>query len=486
MSTTDKHIKSANINLFSNDIFNEEITLINGLNIVSGLNGTGKTEFIKKIKAGIEVLLFDGTAVNSSSLNIFAISPKRKVDSKTIEDISQEYKTQNKSRKQWEEFIKNLQIKSSEFDPYPSFPELFVQVYENKVDTESKTKEVAVKETKNEFNQVLKMVFPDYEIAAKWIIDDSIKQGKLNLQIKKFDLEPINHEQLSTGEREVLALIFSIYASKDLEDIILIDEPEIHLNWNLEKGLFQFLDWFCKNFGKQIIVVTHSRIIFDKQFTPNVQYFVWREKKIKVEKDLPDNEKSQIAGEAIQTLSLVLSPTVPTFIAEDNAHDIVVSKIANVLGKSIQVVIAHGKSNVDMFYQLSKKEGWGNIFFLIDGDNQGQKYSDQNFIQLSKYCIQNYFLEIEILSAMSGKTADEVKEAIKNSLNRLTNSNNYLPFKKLSELTDIHNFPFEILDSLDADKITSEVFSSLDLKKDFAKTAEEYIDKSQELNKLDR
>lgn len=481
MSTLDKQIKSANINLFSNDIFNQKIDLKEGLNIISGLNGTGKTEFIKKLKAGNEVLLFDNTVVNSSALNIFAISPKRMVDSKTIETIAQEYKTQNKSKKQWEEFIKNLQIKSSGFDPYPPFPELFVQAYENKVDTEDKTKPVAVNEIKDDFNQVLQMVFPDYKIVAAWLV----AEGRLNLSVQKFDLDPLNHEQLSTGERELLALIFSIYSSKDYQDIILIDEPEIHLNWNLEKGLFLFLNWFCNEFKKQIIVATHSRIIFDKDFVDRVQFFVWKEKKIKVESDLPREKKSQIAGEAIQTLSLVLSPTTKTFIVEDNEHEDVLLAIAKALGKDIQIVKANGKSNIEMFYKISKNETWQNIFFLIDGDNQGEKYNDNNFIQLKKYCIENYFLELEILASLSGKNIDEVKTAILESVKRLPDSNNFLPFKKFAESTSIQNFPFEVLDALDSSKIIENVFLTLTLKKEFNITSSLYIEKCKELNKLE-
>lgn len=481
MSTLEKQIKSTNINLFNNDIFNQKIDFKQGLNIVSGLNGTGKTEFIKKLKAGNEVLLFDETVVNSSTLNIFAISPKRMVDSKTIETIAQEYKTLNKSKKQWGEFIKNLQIKSSGFDPYPPFPELFVQAYENKVDTEDKTKPVAVNEIKNDFNKVLQMVFPDYKIDAEWVV----AEGKLNLNVQKFDIDPLNHEQLSTGERELLALIFSIYSSKDYEDIILIDEPEIHLNWNLEKGLFLFLNWFCNEFNKQIIVATHSRIIFDKDFVDTVQYFVWKDKKIKVESDLPGEKKSQIAGEAIQTLSLVLSPTTKTFIVEDNEHEIVLLTIAKALGKDIQIVKANGKSNIEMFYKISKKENWQNIFFLIDGDNQGPKYNDSNFIQLKKYCIENYFLELEILASLSSKSIHKVKTAILESIKKLPDSNNFLPFKKFAETVSIQNFPFEVLDALDSSKIIKDVFIALTLEKKFNITSSFYIDKCKELNKLE-
>ena len=360
-----------------------------------------------------------------------------------------------------------------------------MQVYENKVDIESKTKATAINETRDDFNHVLQMVFPDYKIKAEWTIDNTIKQGRLELSIQKFDLEPLNHEQLSTGERELLALIFSIYSSKNYEDIILLDEPEIHLNWSLEKGLFIFLDWFCEEFSKQIIVVTHSRIIFDSKFLNKVQYFVWRNKKIKVENSLPDEEKSQIAGEAIQALSVLLSPTIKTFIVEDEAHESTLSALAKILSKELQVIQANGKPNVEMFYKICKKQNQQNYYFLIDGDNQGLKYQDKNFIQLKKYCIQNYFINIEILSSLSNKGINDVKTAILNSLNKLKNSNNYLAYKKLSQICNIHNFPFEVLDTLDASEIIENLFIELGLNKKFDVVVPLYINKCLELKKLD-
>jgi len=45
-------------------------------------------------------------------------------------------------------------------------------------------------------------------------------------------------------------LIFALFYGKDLVQVYLIDEPEIHLNWQLEEKLFEFLNWFSNEYKK--------------------------------------------------------------------------------------------------------------------------------------------------------------------------------------------------------------------------------------------
>ena len=47
-------------------------------------------------------------------------------------------------------------------------------------------------------------------------------------------------EALSLGETSILALALNVYTTRNSNDVYLIDEPEIHLNWHLEQQLFEF------------------------------------------------------------------------------------------------------------------------------------------------------------------------------------------------------------------------------------------------------
>ena len=99
--------------------------------------------------------------------------------------------------------------------------------------------------------------------------------GSPNIRLKKNDNE-LSIESLSLGEQEIMSLVINLYASRDANNVFLIDEPEIHLNWHLKEKLFQFLDWFCDEYEKQIIIATHSRVAFTSRFIDRTQFFSGR------------------------------------------------------------------------------------------------------------------------------------------------------------------------------------------------------------------
>src|SRR3989344_940090 len=206
------YIRSIPVNLFSG-IFNTTVHFNNGLNLISGVNGTGKTEVLKLLKTDQAIIEpGDSGKTKVSELGVFAISPKRNTEKKTIDAVAQEIRTQNKSTKTFEDAIRNLQIKDSGFENYSSFGELFIMAYDKiMADTGDPGYKVAIEKVQKDFNSVLEQVFPEYKIIAEWIPAETQKVGHLKLQIQKQSLDPIDHEYLSTGEREVLALLFNIY-----------------------------------------------------------------------------------------------------------------------------------------------------------------------------------------------------------------------------------------------------------------------------------
>lgn len=471
-------IKSIPVNMFDGK-FNTTVKFQNGLNIISGVNGTGKTELLKLLKSNAALLADNSeNKKTATEVNIFAISPKRNTEKKTIDSILEEYKTQNKSSKKFIEAIKNLSIKDSGFENYSSFADLFVMAYQNLVTGKKVSYGDAVEKMKNGFNNVLTKVFPNYEIISSWAYDSK----SLVLQIKKGGLPSINIEKLSTGERELFALLFNIFVSKDDEDIYLIDEPEIHLNWNLEKGLFSFLNWFCEEYNKQVIVTTHSRIIFQTDFIDKVQFLVWENNQIRVKSKIPEEERNKIAGEATEFLQVVQLPK-KTFFVEDTVQELVLNTLAEKNGLDIGVNVCGNKSTVISLFRLTQKEdsGWDNSYFLIDGDNENINIASNKFITLSKYCIENYFFDPEILSKTFNKTKDAIKTKILASIKERATSQKWLVYKKLAELSD--SFPFELLDFLDCGILISNFSQKLDVKKETL--IKRYIDKANEVGKLD-
>jgi len=471
------YIKSISVNLFSG-IFNSVINFNNGLNIISGVNGTGKTELLKLLKTN-NIVLSDPQK-NSSNVSIYPISPKRNTEKQSTDSILQAVKTQDKTIQKFIEQIKSLNIKDSGFENYPSFGELFIQEYDSLMQDGSTGYDKAIELTAHKFNEVLAQVFPDYKIEASWLIATGNTNAKLDLKIKKYNSQPITHDQLSTGEREVLALLFSIFVTRDKEDIYLIDEPEIHLNWDLEKGLFDFFDWFCEKFEKQIIVVTHSRVIFKEKFYKKSQFLVWENGKIVNSLQIKDEQKVSIAGEVAEIVGTVQFDET-TFFVEDKQHKLFVEELANILGKKVQVIVCNGKSNVVSMYELLKSSDKDNVYFLIDGDNQGSNILDDRFIVLRKYCIENYLLDIPILAKTVKSAEEDLRIKIVECINEMSSNHHNLVFKKLAEVAN--PFPFEVLDTLSGDIISSKLCSKYNL--EAKQLVRDYIKIVQSENKLD-
>jgi len=399
------YIKSISVNLF-NGIFLETLAFNPGLNIFAGENGTCKTNLLKLLKSQTNIVIENLNP--SNPFKIQAISPKRNSERKNIETIIQQFRTQNKTYDNFINEIINKQLNDNTFDNYPSFGELFYWSFDKLCKQGGELMEYMNLAT-NDFNKVIKCIFDNYELVSEW----NLNTGTPTIKLRKNYDQDIPLVALSCGEQEILSLVLNLYTSKDSVNLFLIDEPEVHLNWNLEEKLFEYLNEFCETYQKQVIVSTHSRVIFKDQFLPKTQFLYWDTGKIKCTSNVPDEHRKKIAGEAIEIIKLG-EFSKPTFFVEDHIHKEVLEKMADLMGKEISVSVAGNSSNVKSLYKLSKKEGgWNNSYFLIDGNNQGNPFPDEvNFIHLDKYCIENYLIDIDTISLMTSKTKDEIKELL--------------------------------------------------------------------------
>lgn len=441
VSKANPYIQSIPINLFGG-IFNSEILFQNGLNILSGENGTGKTSVINLLKSDTNKIFFE----NNPTSRIVVFNPLRNAEKNTQEQIFQSLRAQNLSLKTLNEAFRGFTINDRYLTVYHSFGELFILTYEDVFQGGGISIETAVNQTRDDFNDVLKRVFPGYEIVAAW------KDKRLHLSIKKQEGIEIPINSLSRGESEVFALLFNIYANKNEEDIFLIDEPEIHLNWDLERGLFKFLYWFCEEFDKQIIVATHSRIIFEKEFLPKAQFLVWENGHIVVKNQPTQAIRKKIGGDALQLIT-AFEIGDPVFYVEDERQREVVEFLTHNLNKKAMIITANGRSNVINLCRLFTQQGVSNAFFLVDGDNEGvpnEFKTNDHYIQLNKYSIENYFLNISLLAKISEKNVEEVENIIRDSIKNAKQNQHTKVFKKLAEISSI---PEEILDTYKAKDI---------------------------------
>lgn len=395
------HIVTAEINILDGLLY-KSIPFSNGLNILSGENGTCKTQVLTQIKS------HKIKASDPGSLpKIIAYSPKRNSERKKIENIFTEMRQQNRMLIKYIDEKAATVFQDSTFVTYASFAELFFLDFESQCKDGGNRIE-KMDELTREYTHIIKKLFVDYELVSEW--DDSSGFPQISVRKKGTDIKV---DSLSLGEQEILSLVFNLYASRERNDIFLIDEPEIHLNWHLEEALFNFFDWFCESNNKQMVVATHSRIVFQSKFLKKTQFLFWKEGHIEVGRQIPDEQRNKIAGEGIEIIKMG-EFYKPTFFVEDQAHQDIIEIIAVVLGVEVSVSQCGNSQNVVSLFRHSISEGgWTNCFFIIDGDNQGNPFpGNAQFIHLDKYSIENYLFDFETAAKVTGKTVDQIIELI--------------------------------------------------------------------------
>jgi len=450
------HISSANFNIL-NGLLQGAMEFSPGLNIISGENGTLKTQLLQALRGGAAVASQAGVP-----LRMQTFSPKRNSERRASEAILQFFRQNNRT---WETNLNErvgAPINLTGFDNYPSLGDLYYLIFEHRC-KDGANRVTHMSAVARDFNDVIQTVFPHYEVRAVW--DAQLGAPRISMS-KNRDVEfPI--EGLSMGEQEVLSLILSISSSRDNTDVYLIDEPEVHLNWHLEERLFAFLDDYCNTVGKQAVVVTHSRTIFKPRFFAKAQFLRWGDdQRVTWGKDLTTEQRSRLAGDAIEIVALGDFSKI-TFFVEDSSHSDVLAALSHFKKGSINVSQCGNSTNVKSLYQYQLTHGqWSNAYFMIDGDNQGNPFpGDDRFIHLPYYCIENLLLDPETLAEIAGQSIDEVRTIIISVIQAkrkvIFQKNKFFEF--LADGLTADHINFDRLKSFDASLVVSEILAGLKL-----------------------
>ena len=120
------YIVSANLNIL-NGILQGTMEFAPGLNVISGENGTLKTQVLHALRGGAAI-----PSLSGQTLRMQSISPKRNSEGRTAEAILQAFR---QSSRTWEASLServNAQIKLSGFDNYPSIGDLYYLIFDHR------------------------------------------------------------------------------------------------------------------------------------------------------------------------------------------------------------------------------------------------------------------------------------------------------------------------------------------------------------------
>ncbi len=386
-----KWITEVNFQFFENA---KQIIFSNGLNIVSGTNGTGKTkllQFIQQNNGNGNICLSDET--NSTTLSAF--SPQRNA-SKLVGQQAMQFFRQDLNATENALNIFRAQILDDGFQTLKSISEYFVYLAEETIRAQDIKPSESITHVKSIFEGALKRVF-DFNI--KFDLNRDAKSYDLGFEKNGILLTP---QQLSHGENAIIVLICALIFGKNSADTFLIDEPEIHLNWSLEEKLFEFFDWFCSEFERQIIVVTHSRVAFLEKYEGKRQFFERKGSEIFVSTKPSEELTRLLAGDTVQLLQGITTKKMLVYV-EDTSHKTILDEICEKLSLDVEILKSGDCEKVKSLSQALKDRNVDNVYFLIDGDNKPLNAGDKsklhtNTIQLEKYCIENYFFNLDILN----------------------------------------------------------------------------------------
>jgi hypothetical protein len=230
-------------------------------------------------------------------------------------------------------------------------------------------------------------------------------------------------DELSSGEKELLYGYLRLRNSAPRSSVILLDEPELHLNPRLLQGL---PDFYHANLGRalnnQLWLVTHSDSIL-RQVVGNLDYSAIHMSAPQSGSPQQVSEKNQAAlvtanSELDQAVLDIVGdlaaykPRAKVVILEgggDTESDVeIVSRLFPVWTQNVNLVPGGSKRRVRDLYDIletaTQRAGLSERFFaIVDKDREPEGLPLQgNIYKWDRYHIENYLLEDEYLASACG------------------------------------------------------------------------------------
>ncbi len=255
----------------------------------------------------------------------------------------------------------------------------------------------------------LKELFVTFFPEKEFLGPQATKLGMLDFLVRTKEGNTHDLDELSSGEKEVLYGYLRIKNSAPKHSIVLIDEPELHLNPRLIRNLPEF---YRKNLGEilnnQIWLITHSdallREVVDKQ-TYNVFHMIPCKDISNGENQLKllsiDNDLNRVIIDLVGDLAFY-HPERKLVILEgggDSKFDKkVVSSLFPDIQEKVNLISGTNKTNVRALHELLKKTTESEklpfkIYSITDKDLEKSPPTQINSFLWDVYHIENYLLE---------------------------------------------------------------------------------------------
>ena len=248
--------------------------------------------------------------------------------------------------------------------------------------------------------------------------------------VAEMDVDDVLVDLNGAGIREALRLLLDITFTNP--DVVLIEEPEVHLHFGLEQKLFRYLMNVAAT--KQLFITTHSTGFIDSSGSTGI-FLVKKgsDRGIGIEM-LNDTEMTNALLDLGISLSSILLAKVLVFV-EGPSDEFILrayleSRHPDIPMSAISVVKMRGFGNYRYFADAAILELLAKrnlkTFFIIDRDSRDEeditkireRHPEYSHLEiLPAYCIENLFLNSQILTQFiqkklrnAGKSGEEISE----------------------------------------------------------------------------
>jgi len=272
-------------------------------------------------------------------------------------------------------------------------------------------------EVKSNITDILKELFATFFPEKEFLGAQPTEEGGLRFPVKIGGRETHDLDELSSGEKEILLGYLRLRNSAPKNSVILLDEPELHLNPRLTRNLPRFYyKHLAKALGDQVWLITHSDAILRESvgnsdfsvfhITPSalVQNDINQAKRVQADEDL---EKAVI--ELVGDLA-AYNPggRVVIFEGEDSDFDLgMASDLFPELPDKANLISGTNKARVRGLHSLLQKLSESDklpsyrVFSITDRDSDAEEQAGSvNRYSWDAYHIENYLLEPEFIGVV--------------------------------------------------------------------------------------
>ncbi|MEP2540318.1 MAG: hypothetical protein ABJI60_07665, partial [Kangiellaceae bacterium] len=215
-------------------------------------------------------------------------------------------------------------------------------------------------------------------------------------------------------------------------------------------------------FNKQLIISTHSRLIFTDKYYKDVKFLVWEQGHVKCRNEVTEEQQQALVGDLLNVTETILETGNSIFV-EDTAQKVAIEHLCAKLNVECNVIICGNCENVKSLFRLSLHESSpvrNRGLFILDGDNTGEDKeftNEDRIVKLEKYSIESYLLSPVYCAEIFGINEDEVKTDILSIIQRQKG--------KIFNKGKSALFAQKLVEKLTSDELSEDMFSILDCSK---------------------